>query len=447
MKQVCELTVGIHSGDFVGDTNVAIQAAVDKAASLGGGIVRIQPGRYTMLDSLHLRSNVAIIGTEGETILWKPPSVSSPIIYYLGYGHFDISVKEPEKFLIGSGIYIYDKKTPGFYSTVATVVWKKGNEIGLSRMLNADVHPANDGRAVTVYPIVSGCYIKNAILRNIIIDGNSAENEYINGCRGGGVYLYQAHDIRLENITVKNFNGDGISFQQCINTIVEGCVCIDNTGHGLHPGSGSVGTVIRNCTFSANGQDGIFYCLRVSYTLCENCVIKDNKRHGISIGHRDNNSILRKNRIVNNGGAGIYFRPDEMNFTGHDTLIEENYLENNCRLENAGEICFDTSTKNVHIINNIIKPWTNIIKQSTDTIKQSTNTIEQSTRRKISAINIRYPQTNLLVYNNSLGDKELLQEHLTGETEGVLFYEPAEMLCAGPDYMPDDVGIHLGFNG
>ncbi|HHV95943.1 MAG TPA: right-handed parallel beta-helix repeat-containing protein, partial [Clostridiaceae bacterium] len=388
MKQVCELTVGIHSGDFVGDTNVAIQAAVDKAASLGGGIVRIQPGRYTMLDSLHLRSNVAIIGTEGETILWKPPSVSSPIIYYLGYGHFDISVKEPEKFLIGSGIYIYDKKTPGFYSTVATVVWKKGNEIGLSRMLNADVHPANDGRAVTVYPIVSGCYIKNAILRNIIIDGNSAENEYINGCRGGGVYLYQAHDIRLENITVKNFNGDGISFQQCINTIVEGCVCIDNTGHGLHPGSGSVGTVIRNCTFSANGQDGIFYCLRVSYTLCENCVIKDNKRHGISIGHRDNNSILRKNRIVNNGGAGIYFRPDEMNFTGHDTLIEENYLENNCRLENAGEICFDTSTKNVHIINNIIKPWTNIIKQSTDTIKQSTNTIEQSTRRKISAINI-----------------------------------------------------------
>ena len=75
-----EITVGNHSGDLVGNTNLVIQCAVDKVASLGGGIVNILPGIYRMDDSLHLRSNVTVRGHGEDTILWKPPSVSSEVI-------------------------------------------------------------------------------------------------------------------------------------------------------------------------------------------------------------------------------------------------------------------------------------------------------------------------------------------------------------------------------
>ena len=56
-----------------------------------------------------------------------------------------------------------------------------------------------------------------------MIDGNKAENAYLNGCRGGGVFLLQAHGITLRKLFVRNYNGDGISFQQC-DTRIEECV-------------------------------------------------------------------------------------------------------------------------------------------------------------------------------------------------------------------------------
>src|SRR5438105_4934497 len=56
--QRVEIRVGIEEGDFRGSDNRALQAAVDYAAGLGGGTVRIGPGRYEMRNSLTLRSNV-----------------------------------------------------------------------------------------------------------------------------------------------------------------------------------------------------------------------------------------------------------------------------------------------------------------------------------------------------------------------------------------------------
>jgi len=61
-------------------------------------------------------------------------------------------------------------------------------------------------------------------------------------------------------VTVRNYNGDGISFQQCKDIVIDRCRCLENTGHGLHPGSGSVGAVIQNTTCRGNGMDGIYYC-------------------------------------------------------------------------------------------------------------------------------------------------------------------------------------------
>ena len=111
------------------------------------------------------------------------------------------------------------------------------------------------------------------------------------------MFLIQARDVALRGLRVANVHGDGISFQQCAGAAIEDCTCEDNAGHGLHPGSGSVGAVLRRCTCRHNGHDGIFYCLRVSYSLCEACVLEENGQHGISIGGRDTDHLIRDNAI------------------------------------------------------------------------------------------------------------------------------------------------------
>jgi hypothetical protein len=46
------VTVGPHKADMVGSDQKAIQAAVDYAARLGGGTVRILPGTYRMRNAV-----------------------------------------------------------------------------------------------------------------------------------------------------------------------------------------------------------------------------------------------------------------------------------------------------------------------------------------------------------------------------------------------------------
>lgn len=352
MQENLCLSVGHQNADLTGNTNTVLQAAVDRIAAAGGGIVKILPGNYIMHDSLHLRTGVRIEGSGSDTVLLKPPSVSSPILYFLGYGHFDVSVAEPDKFKVGSGICVTDLDAGGFYNTVSAVIAKNGSELIIGKMLNHDYHPSRGGRVLSVYPVISGCNIRNVSVSDLTVDGNASENEYLNGCRGGGIFLLQAHHAKLNGITVKNYNGDAVSFQQCRNTLIENCICHENTGTGLHPGSGSVGAVMRNIICRKNGGDGIFYCLRVSFSLCEQCIFEENAGNGISIGHRDTDAIIRNNIIRNNGRHGIYFRKDDLNKTGCRTLITGNDFGKTRKPDETAKIYFDSQADDVVITDN-----------------------------------------------------------------------------------------------
>ncbi len=56
MAEFPHITVGRANADMTGDTNRVLQAAVDYVAGLGGGVVEIGAGEFTMYDSLHLPS-------------------------------------------------------------------------------------------------------------------------------------------------------------------------------------------------------------------------------------------------------------------------------------------------------------------------------------------------------------------------------------------------------
>jgi polygalacturonase len=355
MDQGPVVRVGLSDADITGADNRALQAAVDYIAGLGGGTVEIGPGEFVMHDSLHLRSFVTVRGTPGKTILRKAKAAVSPLAIDGDYGEEQVTVLKSEGFAVGHGIAIWDKNSGGFHTTVARITGQSGNRFSINTPLNADCMVADKAQAATVFPIISGCNIEGARAENLIIDGNKAENISLNGCRGGGIFLYRGFGTVIEHCTVRNYHGDGISFQQSNDVLVQGCVSEDNAGLGLHPGSGSQRPIVRECTARRNGEDGLFLCWRVRHGLFEKNILENNGRYGISIGHKDTDNFLEENEVRFNAQDGIFFRNESGGMAGHRNRLEKNVIENNGGKTEAAGIRIRGETKNLVFRNNIIR--------------------------------------------------------------------------------------------
>jgi parallel beta-helix repeat protein len=355
MKELPHIRVGQSEGDISGRDNRALQAAVDYIAALGGGIVDVGAGEYLMRDSLHVRSFVTVRGTPGKTILRKADGAVSPLALDGDYGEEQVTVVDPAGFQVGDGIAVWDSDAGGFYTTVGRITGRNGNTFSISRSLNADCMVDKKAKAVLVFPIVSGCDIEGARVENLIIEGNKEHNISLNGCRGGGIYLYRGFGTVIANCTVRNFNGDGISFQQSNDVKVENCLSEGNTSLGLHPGSGSQRPTVKDCIARNNGEDGLFLCWRVRHGTFENNLLEGNGRYGISIGHKDSDNLLRKNSVRGNKEEGIYFRNESEGMAGHRNTLEENVIENNGQSREVAAIRVRGETRDINLKNNTIR--------------------------------------------------------------------------------------------
>jgi parallel beta-helix repeat protein len=351
MKDRPKITVGLREADIVGADHRALQAAVDYLAGLGGGTVEIGPGEFLMHDSLHLRSFVTVRGIQGKTILRKAKAAVSPLALDGDYGEEQITLVNPDGFKVGHGVAIWDKNANGFHTTVARITGQNGNTFSIDTPLNADCMVASQAQAATVFPVVSGYHLEGARVEDLIIDGNKAENVPLNGCRGGGIFLYRGFGTVIENCVVRNYPGDGISFQQSNDVLVRGCVSEDNAGLGLHPGSGSQRPVVRECIARRNGEDGLFLCWRVRHGLFEKNLLENNGRFGISIGHKDSDNLLRENEVRANQQDGVFFRNETVGMAGHRNRLENNVIENN----GAAGIRIRGETRDLVFRNNIIR--------------------------------------------------------------------------------------------
>jgi hypothetical protein len=415
--------VGQQDGDVVGSDNTAIQTAIDSWA-VQGGTVEIGPGTFEMGDSLHLRSGVTVRGAGAETVLRKAPMIESALSADLGYGHFDVSLAEAEKFDVGMGIHIADDRSGGFYNTCATLTWRDGDRFGVSRMLNHDYNRARNAIVRTVFPVISGYDLADATVENLTVDGNRSENGYLDGCRGGGVFLSQASNVTFKNVTVRDYNGDGISFQQTTDVLIEDCVCHDNKGHGLHPGSGSVRPIMRRVKCVNNEVDGIYYCLRVSFSLTEDCTLEGNGQDGISVGARDTDHVIRRNTVRNSGRHGIYFRQGDEARAGHRCLVEANVLEGNCAKEGMGGICIDGVTMDIHMKDN------HVTTASREGQSASGIVVGAEASRIYSEGNEVAPSTTKVIEGK-------------GSSDSIIHGPPPQPLRVGPDAAPADAARHL----
>ena len=355
MKNLPVVKVGLTNGDVIGADNRALQAAVEYVAALGGGAVEIGPGEYLMRDSLHLRAQVLVRGTPGQTVLRKARAVVSKLRVDGDYGEEQITLTNPSGFAVGDGVAIWDKHANGFHITVARITGANGDTFALSLPLNADCMVQDGAQAATVFPVVSGYNLEGAKLQDLVIEGNASENIPLDGCRGGGIFLYRCPGAVVENCTVRNYNGDGISFQQCNDVTVTGCVSENNTGLGLHPGSGSQRPIVRHCLARNNGQDGLFLCWRVKQGIFEDNRLEGNHRFGISIGHKDTDNVLRNNQVRGNYQDGVCFRNETEGMAGHRNRLENNLIENNGVGRDVAGIAVQGETRDLLFKDNVIR--------------------------------------------------------------------------------------------
>ena len=324
------IRVGIDEGDLRGSDNRVLQAAIDYVATLGGGTVAVGPGRFLMRNALHLRDRVNVLGVAGQTMLVACDGIESRLAADGDCNERQITLEDPSGFRVGDGVSIQDDRKGGFEVTTATLTAQTGpNSFSISAPLYLDYMVSDKASARLVFPVVGGWNVTNVIVEGLTIDGNRAHAQPLNGCRGGGIFLFECADVTIRHCAVRNYNGDGISFQVSQRVTVEDCLAENNAVLGLHPGSGSQHPVVRNNRSLGNGSDGLFVCWRVKYGLFEGNEVRRNKGSGISIGHKDSDNVFRNNALTENARAGVLFRNESEAMGAHRNVFEHNVILDN----------------------------------------------------------------------------------------------------------------------
>jgi hypothetical protein len=237
--------------------------------------------------------------------------------------------------MVGDRVLIGDDRDgSGFGLTSAQIVGREGaNTFLISEALRGDYMVQRHAWVERNVPGVGGWGIRDAAIEALAIEGNVGRTSCAkrDGCRHGGIYLFECENVAIRGCVVRNFNGDGISFQVSRKVTVEDCLAEKNVGHGLHPGSGSQEPTVRRNRSLANGEDGIYVCWRVQHGLFDANETAGNAGVGISIGHKDSDNLFKGNRLTGNKGAGLAFRREDEAMGAHRNVFEGNTI-----LDNAG---------------------------------------------------------------------------------------------------------------
>ena len=322
------MRVGISDGDIRGDSDKAIQAAVDYVSRLGGGTVEVLPGTYRLRNSVFLTSRIRLVGHGAETVLIKEASVRVPLTQDSDWYDQEITLKNAAGFRIGDGVCL--RAGSARFAIKRTLVARDGNRFKLDRPLRDNVwlDSKQEAAAETLFPLLSGENIEDTVIENLTLDGDRGHNGLLDGNYAGCVWLQDCRRITMRKLEARNYHGDGLSWQICHDVLVENCHSHGHSGLGLHPGSGSQRTIIRHCRLEGN-DIGIFFCWGVRGGLAEENTIAGN-RIGISLGHRDTNNTVRANTINGSSDTGILFRNEkDAAAAGHHNVIENNTLTDN----------------------------------------------------------------------------------------------------------------------
>lgn len=324
------ITVGGKEADISGFDSNAVQTAADALKARGGGTIVLSEGTFEVIGPIRLSDNMTLTGQGGKTRLVKTAGVSSAFAQDVDYGVSCARVADARGFRPGMGIAIRDgANSGGWLVSTSRILSVEGGTLHFDRRTVMDYTAGMQGTVTNACSIVEAIKAENVKISNLLIDGSKESNFFIDGCRGGGIYLHKASRCRVENVTVRNFCGDGISWQITRDITLAGTEVSGCAGFGLHPGTGSERSLVEGCVLRANGSDGMFVCWRVTNGIFRNNSICSNGANGINIGHRDSDNLFEGNEIRGNGRAGILFRKESEGNRAERNVFLRNTVEDN----------------------------------------------------------------------------------------------------------------------
>lgn len=317
------------TADVIGSDSASLQKAADMLRP--GDTLIIGAGVYQMDSSLLIPSNVTVRGVAGKTILLKSRGIESVLAEDGDYGDSYLSVADPQKFHGGMGVEILDDTLKeGWDVTISRVVGVHDHMLQIDPPTVRDYDVAQRHAHIrNTFPILCAMNAENVTFEDITVDGNKAENSYLDGCRGGAIYLYNVRNVTVKNCVARNYNGDGISFQISDHVQVLDSESFGQTGYGVHPGTGSANSVVERSHMHNNGDIGLFLCWRVRHGQFRDNIIEDNGHYGISIGHKDTDNEFINNTIARNGVSGVYFREETSANSGNRNTFRNNKVLDN----------------------------------------------------------------------------------------------------------------------
>ena len=355
-KAAVTITVGGAGADIPGFSSEAIQLAADALKSREGGVIKLNPGQYVISGPIRLYSNMSLIGSGKSTILRKCDGFKTSFIIDADWGMLKAVVKDASGLKTGMGIQLFDDEhDQGWDVTTAVITDIQENTIYFDNRTVNDYLASLNGTVNNSFSIIEVVDAENVIISDLVIEGNKSTNHYINGCRGGGIYIHKSRNCLVENVKVNEFNGDTFSWQITENITLRGCEASNGNGLGFHPGTGSDHSVVENCISHHNNGDGIFLCWRVQNGIFRNNVVYANRDNGFSIGHKDTDNVFEKNHVYENGRHGVFFRNENEQNGGHRNTFRNNTIENNGTLVESSGFYIDGETHDINIYENFIR--------------------------------------------------------------------------------------------
>jgi len=349
------ITVGGKNADVAGFNNQAIQFAIDFVAATGG-IVKLNSGLYEIVAPVRMKSNVKLIGSGKETILKRAKGVQTKYIVDADYGELKITVENSDGFEIGMKVQVTDDVNSGCWNvSTAYITDIADNIIYVDKGMIRDHRSDRNGLISNASSVIEFIDTRNASVSNLTADGNRSENFFADGCNSAGVLILRSKKITIDNVHVKDFNGEGISWQITENVSVQNCEISGSGNTGLHPGTGSPFSVIKNNNVHHNDRDGLFICWRVYESEVTGNQFHHNGRFGICTGHKDTDVLFKENHIFNNKSDGVHLRGERESNAPHRNTFVKNIIENNATGAEGYGFSVNSPAKDLVLKENIFK--------------------------------------------------------------------------------------------
>jgi len=267
-------------GDGHSDDAAAIQKAIDRCSSQGGGTVYLGGGRTYLSGPLELKSNVNLFVDAGTTLLANPDES----IYHLSA----FGKNEAEGMM-----WIHCKDVENV--TISGMGTIDGNAIPF---MGEELFDSYDLKPIDKFDprphVMTLVGVKNLSIRDLTIKGAAYWTVHLAGCEDAvisGVNILNSLKVRnCDGIDVDHSRNVRIS--DCHITSGDDCICLKNRREYSAYGP-CTDIVVTNCTMTSRscaikiGSENVDSIARV---LINNCIISASNR-GLGIQNRDEGTV------------------------------------------------------------------------------------------------------------------------------------------------------------